>query len=146
MPRNPQLNDLPLPEWVELKLNEGTSKDGKKWRRYRYIDHRYTVQNRYGLCTDTVETPLPCPALPRVPKGTQGAGGGETGEPLARSRLERARQRQGRVENKAISCEHCLTCGGRSSALTTERLWASTLQQAVEQDLLPADAIAHIQI
>jgi hypothetical protein len=100
MPRNPQMNDLPLPEWVELVTTEGTGKDGKRWRRCRYIDHRFTVQNRYGPCTDTVETPLPCPALPRVPKGTQGAGGGKDGRaagslaPGTRSPAARSRKRR----------------------------------------------------
>jgi len=74
MPRNPQMNDLPLPEWVSRHQVEGVGKDGKRWVRYRYTDGKYTTQNRYGLCTDSIHTPLPCPALSRVPKGTRGTG------------------------------------------------------------------------
>lgn len=102
LPRNPQPPDLPLPDWLRLETTEGVGKDGKRWVRYRYIDSKYTVRNRYGLCTDhtvdnsaksnggrhetshglrtdSVLTPLPCPALSCVPKGTKGQEGNGTG-------------------------------------------------------------------
>ena len=79
LPKNPAPPDLPLPEWVELVKTEGVGKDKKRWVRYRYVDHKYTKQNRYGLCTDSLGTPLPRPALSRVPKGTQGQDGRDSG-------------------------------------------------------------------
>lgn len=82
MPRNPQRNDLPLPEWVRREESAGVGKDGRKWVRFRYVDTRDSVQNRYRLCTEAVLQPLPRPALSCVPKGTTGQEGGRRGRLL----------------------------------------------------------------
>lgn len=92
MPRNPQMNDLPLPPWVKRETVEGVDKKGRRFVRHRYCDEKYTEHNRYGDCSAPVQAasgngngpvradsstksrPLPCPALSRVPKGTRGTG------------------------------------------------------------------------
>ena len=74
MPRNPQVNDLPLPPWVTRETSQGVAKDGKKWQRNAYRDSKYSVHSRSSLSTGSVRSPLPCPALSCVPKGTSGQG------------------------------------------------------------------------
>jgi hypothetical protein len=74
-PKNPQRNDLPLPEWVTRESVQGVGKDGKRWVRNRYTDSRYCVETLNEVCTDSLRTPPPRPAQSRVPKGTRGTGG-----------------------------------------------------------------------
>ena len=69
-PRNPQSPDLPLPPWVVCEFKEGVSNDGKRWRRTHYTDTNHHGEPQYKRNTDSVHTPLPCPALSRVDKST----------------------------------------------------------------------------
>lgn len=71
LPRNPAINDLPLPEWVTRETTEGVDTRGRRFVRHHYTDHKYTDHNRYGTCTGRVQAEsstgidaLPCPVLP----------------------------------------------------------------------------------
>lgn len=80
-PRNPQKNDLPLPEWLKRDSVEGTSKDGKRWVRYRYRDSQYSIDPRYEVCTDSISHPLPCPEYLKVHRGGRNGRGAKAPAP-----------------------------------------------------------------
>lgn len=51
-PRNPQVNDLPLPPWVTAEITEGFGAGGKHWIRCLYIVSEADIPARPGICTD----------------------------------------------------------------------------------------------